>query len=257
MNDVRLHGISEIIRPDDASELKGGNFAGHTALSKSLRRQIGCDGRIDAQAKPGYLLDLATNHCRDCVSGNAKESEQVLVTCNVIWQYVPRPIWQYVPPPLRSSDEQTIPVPVEGAETGVATGEGREGILRPGGGGEDVSQDDDDNLDVTWVGLSGAADDIDAAASETPKTDELYVRGVVSGGGQSDAPSPRSSNSDSNYGSSNSGSSNSTSSSNTNGSSSSGSDVSDMIVEVLLPLVTAPLNCPRENRVGCRAGTTR
>ena len=86
--------------------------------------------------------------------------------------------------------------------------------------------DDDDDLDVTWVGSNGAADDIGAAAGETPKTEESY--GGSFAGGESDAPSPRSRNSNSTSGSSNSGSSSSsTSSSNNSGSSSSGSDGSD------------------------------
>ena len=70
------------------------------------------------------------------------------------------------------SDGQTIPAPVERVETGVAIVEGREGTSRPGGGGEDASTDDDNNLGVTWVGSSGKADDIEAAAGETPNTEE-------------------------------------------------------------------------------------
>ena len=77
-----------------------------------------------------------------------------------------------MPPPLPSSDKKTIPAPVEGGEAGVTTGEGREGTSRPGGGGEDASTDDDNNLGVTWVGSSGKADDIEAAAGETPNTEE-------------------------------------------------------------------------------------
>ena len=44
LTDIRLYGISDIIRSDDASELKGGKSirsAGNTASSKSLRRRIG------------------------------------------------------------------------------------------------------------------------------------------------------------------------------------------------------------------------
>ena len=84
-----------------------------------------------------------------------------------------------MPPSLPSSDEQTIPAPVKGAETGVATGEGREGTSRPGGGGEDASKDNDNDLNVTWVGSSGAVDDIDAAAGETEGG--RVVRGIVRG----------------------------------------------------------------------------
>ena len=172
---------------------------------------------IDAQAKPGYFLGPATNHRRDCARVYAKKSEHVLFTRNVTGQYVP--------PPLPSSDGQTIPAPAVGGETGDTTGEGRKGTSRPGGGGEDASTDDDDDLDVTWVGSSGAADDIDAAAGETPKTQESYAGSF--GGGESGAPSPRSSNSHSTSGSSNFGSSSSTSSSNSSGCSSNGSDDSD------------------------------
>ena len=88
-----------------------------------------------------------------------------------------------MPPSLPSSDEQTIPAPVKGAETGVATGEGREDTSRPGsGGGGDASKDDDDDLDLTWEGSSGAVDDIDAAVDETPRTEESYEGSF--GGGQ-------------------------------------------------------------------------
>ena len=51
---------------------------------------------------------------------------------------------------------------------------------RSDGGGEDAPQDDDDNLDVTWVGWSGAADDIDVTDDETPKT-EASCRGSIGG----------------------------------------------------------------------------
>ena len=86
------------------------------------------------------------------------------------------------------------------------------------GGGRCLNEDDDD-LDVTWVGSSGAAEDIDAAAGETLNMEDSY--GVSFGRGENDALSPRSTNSN------NSGSSSSTSSSKSNGASSSGSDVRD------------------------------
>ena len=61
------------------------------------------DRKIDAQAKPGDFLGPATNHPRDFVREYAKESEQVLITRCVTWQYAP--------PPLSSSDDRTMPAP--------------------------------------------------------------------------------------------------------------------------------------------------
>ena len=86
-----------------------------------------------------------------------------------------------------------------------------------------MSGANDDPLDVTWVGSSGDADNINAATDETPKTEESC--GGSSGGGESHGSSPRSSNSNSNSGSSNSSSSSSTSSSNSSLSSGSGAAV--------------------------------
>ena len=140
--------------------------------------------------------------------------------------------------PLPSSDEQAIPAPVEGGET-VATGEGREGTSRSGGGKEDASKNDNDDLDVTWVGSSGATDDIDAAVGETPKT-KSRTGDRLGGAGVMPLPTPATATATA-----------------TPVAAAVTAVAVRLVMEAAVPLMTVPLNCPRETRTGCRAGTTR
>lgn len=104
----------------------------------------------------------------------AEGSQKVLISRNVTWQYVPLP--------FPSSADQTAPTLVGGGEARVATDEGREGTSRPGVRAEATFQDDDVDLNVTWVGPSGATDGIDTTSGETPKKAESC--GVSIGGGR-------------------------------------------------------------------------
>ena len=97
------------------------------------------------------------------------------------------------------------------------------------------------------VGSSGAAGDIDTTAGETPKTEESYEGSF--GGGESDAPIPRSSNSNSN--------SSSRSSSSGGGSSSIGSDGSENGSGGGGAAGDCAAKLPKGERIGCRAGKIR
>ena len=141
--------------------------------------------KTDAQAKPACFLGPAKNHPHDCVRVYSKETRQVLITRNVTWQYVPPAI----PSPALQKTLHEAPMPVGGEDP---VEEGMESTSRPGGGGLNASEDDDeDDPEMTWIenSLKTAGGDVDAVAGAKPTAVGLHEGPPGAGEGMINDPS--------------------------------------------------------------------
>ena len=154
--------------------------------------------KTDAQAKPGFYVGPARNHPRDSMRIYSQETGGILISRDVTWRHVPTPPLTSVP--------QSISAPSERGETETTADEsreGREGTSRPGGGGVEGS-DSDNDLEVTWESNTpDAAEGIDDAISDKPvasegsSTSTVISRPSSFGGGESISPSNNSNSSSS------------------------------------------------------------